>query len=102
MTEEKTGRTAMTLYASIEPAVRQCGADDCTGCQTDEQHNEPNPILVVMRSHIAIGAEPRGQYQVFLNTLTVGFPPELNIEATPEARDHARRVLTRLATTKEN
>ena len=59
------------------------------------QHNEPNPILVELRCHVELGADMRGQVQVFLNTEPAQWYKHFGV--TMRQINHARKVLARLA-----
>ena len=98
------------MFASKPAARFQCDAPDCgpRGCITADQHNEPNPILVEFRRVADLPHLTRFPYSWqaghwILNwTIHEKYLP-LDLDATDEHLEHARRVLARLANlTKEN
>ena len=86
------------MFASVKLPPVQCGADDCTGCQS-VQHNEPNPILVEFRRvhnlpYLTDAGAPWLARHWILNW---HIHREGHDDASDDQIEHARLVLTRLA-----
>ena len=97
----------MTIFASVSIPPAPCGAWDCTGCQS-VQTNEPNPILVEFRRVADLPHLTRFPYSWLAGHWILNWTIHeehlpLDLDATDEHLEHARKVLTRLANlTKEN